>query len=148
MTKTWICIFAGAAALLAADKPAPRKTGKAATSAAARPATLTLPPGAVETKPGTWTYTGPDGRKWIYQKTPFALVRFEEKAEAAGAAAASEKELAVLKATEDGDSVRFERPSPFGVQKWTRKKSELNDLERQAWERTSAGASASAPKQE
>ena len=38
------------------------------------------------------------------------------------------------KAVEDGDSIRFERASPFGVTRWQRKKAELNDMERAVWE--------------
>jgi hypothetical protein len=40
-----------------------------------------------------------------------------------------------VKIVEKGDELYFERKAPFGVQKWSRKKSELNDFERQAWEK-------------
>jgi hypothetical protein len=42
---------------------------------------------------------------------------------------------AFLDIVEEGDSLRFRRQSPFGVTEWVRKKSELNDTEKQAWER-------------
>jgi hypothetical protein len=34
--------------------------------------------------------------------------------------------------TDLGDSVQFQRPTPFGPQKWVRKKSELTDDEKAA----------------
>ena len=37
-----------------------------------------------------------------------------------------------IKATEDGDTVRFERLGPFGVWKWEKKKSELDETEKAA----------------
>ena len=36
---------------------------------------------------------------------------------------------------EDGDAIRFERPGPFGVAKWQRKKTELNEVEHAVWDR-------------
>jgi hypothetical protein len=35
--------------------------------------------------------------------------------------------------TDLGDSVQFQRPTPFGPQKWTRKKSELTEDEKSAF---------------
>jgi hypothetical protein len=46
-----------------------------------------------------------------------------------------------VKVTEEGDSLRFERPSPFGVRKWTRKKTELTEMEKAAWELAKTGQS-------
>jgi hypothetical protein len=40
-----------------------------------------------------------------------------------------------ITAKEDGDSIRFEKSSPFGSYKWTRKKNELNTEEQEAWDR-------------
>jgi hypothetical protein len=39
---------------------------------------------------------------------------------------------AFIKATEDGDIVRFERQGPFGLWKWEKKKSELDEGEKAA----------------
>jgi hypothetical protein len=36
---------------------------------------------------------------------------------------------------EDGETVRFERAGPFGVTKWQRKKTELNEVEHAVWDR-------------
>ena len=48
-------------------------------------------------------------------------------------------------ATEDGGIIRFERPGPFGTYRWQKKKTELDDDERAAWER-SRGKDATAAK--
>ena len=41
-----------------------------------------------------------------------------------------------ITAKEDGDTIRFERPGPFGTYRWQKKKSELADDEKAAWERS------------
>lgn len=126
---------------LAEDQPAKKK--KSVPKPAAAAAELKLPAGATMTEPGTYTYTDPQGKKWIYRKTPFGLSKAEDKpAPAAETNAAAE---AAYTATEDGDGVRFERPGPFGVYKWRKKKSDLTDDEKAAWER-SQGKSPSAAK--
>jgi hypothetical protein len=50
-----------------------------------------------------------------------------------------------VKVTEDGDSVKFERPGPFGIYKWEKKKTDLDAGEKAAWEREKAKT---APKQD
>ena len=44
-----------------------------------------------------------------------------------------------IKATEDGDIVHFERQGPFGVWKWEKKKSELDETEKAALQNSQAG---------
>lgn len=92
-----------------------------------------LPPGAQEIAPNTYRHTDAQGKTWIYRRTPFGIAKFEEKLEKASED--SEIAPANMRAFEEGDRVRFERPTPFGTAKWVRKKSELNDVERAAWER-------------
>lgn len=79
------------------------------------------------------------GKKWLEVLTPFGLARFEDNT--AGASSLIEegkkKELELTRAVEDGDSVRFERPGPFGTYRWTKKKTELDALEQAAWNRDS-----------
>ncbi|MEN6608039.1 MAG: hypothetical protein ABFD60_12415 [Bryobacteraceae bacterium] len=110
---------------LAAEKP---KTGAKSSQAAQA---ITLPAGAKEVEANVWRYTDDKGKVWIYRRTPFGLSRFEETA------ASKDDDIAPsnMKAVEEGDSIRFERPTPFGTARWVRKKSELNDVERAAWER-------------
>jgi hypothetical protein len=80
---------------------------------------------------GDYHYTDPQGKKWIYHKTPFGMSRMEDTGERETAKAAVPSG-AGIKATEDGDKVRFERQGPFGVWKWEKKKSELNESEKAA----------------
>ena len=136
MRKLCTCVFITAAAMYAAGKPAAAKpAAPKQANRTARTAEVTIPPGAVQSDPSTWRYTDPQGRQWIYRKTPWGMARFEDKAGTPEEAAARQAELASMKAADDGEYVRFERPGPFGVYKWRQKKTELNDLEKQAWER-------------
>jgi hypothetical protein len=43
-----------------------------------------------------------------------------------------------VKITESGDSLKFERPGPFGMYKWETKKTDLDAGEKAAWEREKA----------
>jgi len=106
------------------------------------PAELTLPPGAKQVDPATYTFTDPQGKKWIYRKTPFGLARIEDKPVEASTAPASSG--AEITAKEDGDTIRFERPGPFGTYRWEKKKSELTEDEKAAWERLQAKDAATA----
>jgi hypothetical protein len=124
------CLFLSLGVLSAADKKAEAKP-KAPAAAAG------LPSGAVQTAAGTYSYTDPEGKKWIYRQTPFGLARIEDHEAASNAAAAEleKKQADQTHAFEDGDSIRFERPGPFGVYRWTQKKTELNSLEQTVWNR-------------
>jgi len=75
--------------------------------------------------------TGPDGKTYVIRQTPFGDVKVEEKPEDAKA----REPRADFRAFEEGDNIRFEKPTPFGVARWVRKKSELDDDERAVWER-------------
>lgn len=68
-----------------------------------------------------------------YRLTPFGMVKVDE------AAAPVKVEAPVdMKVAEDGDTLRFERVGPFGPVRWTRKKTELTELEQAVWEREKA----------
>jgi hypothetical protein len=101
------------------------------------PPPLVVPADAKPTEPFTWQYTDPQGKKWIYRKTPWGVVRYEDKPDPERDAA-RKAEADWITAVEDGDYVRFERPGPFGTWKWRKKKSELDDVEKQAWDRVQA----------
>ena len=75
--------------------------------------------------------TDSQGKKWIYRKTPFGIARIEDKPVEAKRAEVPKD----MKATEDGETIRFERPGPFGAYKWQRKKTELNEMEQAVWDR-------------
>jgi hypothetical protein len=113
---------------------------------------LTVPKGAVESEPSTFHYTDAQGKKWIYRPTPFGVARFQDlpnsRDTALTQAGQGSKPVPALdpyagtKATADGDTIRFERPGPFGVYKWQKNKSELDEMERAVWNRQLAETSA------
>ena len=131
-TLLMVCV----AAAIAADKAAPKK----AKPAPNKVQEITIPAGAVEVEPYTYRFTDAQGKKWIYRKTPFGISRAEEKAAADPKVEDSKKEenarlIDSTTAVEDGDAIRFERSGPFGVAKWQRKKTELNEVEHAVWDR-------------
>lgn len=99
---------------------------------------ITLPAGAEKLDSLTHRHRSSDGKIWIYRQTPFGLVRYEETEGVGRAAAPGKAEVGAepeLKAFDAGEQVRFEKKGPFGKYTWLRKKAELTDEERQAWER-------------
>jgi hypothetical protein len=120
-----LIVFSISAMLLAAADQAPKP--------------LAVPPGAVAASPSTFRFTDAEGRRWIYHTSPFGVTREPE-----GAPQRFTRDFANVKATEQGDSIRFERPTPFGTFRWQTKKSELNEMERTVWEREQASRSAAA----
>ncbi len=136
--KVCILSLAAIALLAAADKPADKKAAQpVARTGAKAPAAVTLPTGAVVTAPGTYSYTDLQGKKWIYRETPFGLARFEDKSAAKDPAAEKQRkeEEQATTAVEDGDTIRFTRPGPFGPYKWQRKKTDLDATEKAIWDR-------------
>lgn len=137
----WALLLLATAAATAQQSSGPQQdpdqTAKKPAAVAARtkpgPTNVTLPAGAVLTSPGTFSYTDADGKKWIYRQTPFGMVKFEDRAATAGEDD-TKKIAANIQATEEGDYIRFERPSPFGTYKWKQKKTELGPLEQAAWD--------------
>jgi hypothetical protein len=115
--------------MLAATDPQSKKKTEAPPAKLIKP--LTVPPGAVEREPGHFYYTDSAGKKWIYIKTPFGIARVEDAPPAANAPKPVD-EFANIKIIEEGDVVKFERPSPFGTYKWQKKKSELDEKEKAA----------------
>jgi hypothetical protein len=133
-------IIVSAVLLSAAGQQAKKKAAAPAAAKTVKP--LEIPAGAVESEPGTFKYTDPQGKKWIYRKTPWGTARLEDKPESEADRAAQAERFANVKAIEDGDTVRFERPGPFGIYKWQKKKSELDEMEQAAWARARHDASA------
>ena len=137
--KLFFVLFISALALSAQDPPASKKpapetppaAGKAAPKAVDASKPMPIPAEAVLGAGGDYHYTDPQGKKWIYRTTPFGVARLEDTPEHT-AVKASSGSSANIKATEDGDVVRFERPGPFGVWKWQKKKSELDEAEKAA----------------
>jgi hypothetical protein len=133
--KLVFTLMIAAAALAAEDSTVPKSTPEVSHSAV-KPAGL--PTDAVEIQPGIFRVTDAAGVKWLYRQTPFGLARSEERPDAT--APDLFKILPGLKITDTGDTLVFERPSPFGLVRSVRKKSELNEQEKAAWERAKNGA--------
>jgi hypothetical protein len=103
------------------DKKSMKKT------AAPAPQALTIPKDAVPNSDGvSYIWTDKQGKKWVYAKTPFGLTKFP----APDTASSSGPDLSTTKAIDKGDTVRFERPTPFGPTSWEKKKADLTDDER------------------
>src|SRR5262245_49164907 len=100
---------------------------------------LEIPAGAVEREPGRFYYTDAAGKKWIYSKTPFGVARAEDKPVDPDAPKAIDP-MDNVKVTEDGDTVKFERPGPFGVYKWQKKKADLDEKEKIALQKAQENA--------
>jgi hypothetical protein len=120
----------------AETKPQPKQTAKAVP--------VGVPADATEVKEGTWRATDKSGKAWLYIATPFGYRKMAEEDAAkpapqrnASAAAASNN----LKATGvDGDKISFEAPSPFGLRKWTKNRTELSAGEQEALDAYERGA--------
>jgi len=135
--KLFFAVLVSAAAVMAAEDQAPAKkaspassasgksTTKAAEKATSVPKPITIPEGAVVDLKGDYRYTDSQGRMWIYRKTPFGVTRLEETPEYVASGGG-------ITAYDDGDKVRFERQGPWGVFKWEKKKSELDEGEKTA----------------
>ena len=134
--KLLMAVFAVVTLISAADPPA-RKTPA---PKVIQP--LQIPAGAVESEPGTFRYTGAQGTKWIYRQTPFGVARMADVPADRAVRAAEARRDADVKATEDGDTIRFECPGPFGVYKWQKNKSELDETEQAVWNRQRAQTTA------
>ena len=137
--KTTFTVFI----LLAAAIGAPAATKKKADTTTA-PQALTIPKDAVPNADGTsYLYTDKQGKKWVYAKTPFGIIKnpYSENA----AAAATAPDAGMTKAIDKGDTVRFERPGPFGTMSYEKKKADLTDDERHILDTSSAAATTAKP---
>ena len=150
MTRKICFILLVALAVAHAEDQPVKSAKKKATTApktATPPPELKLPKEAVLVEPNTYTFTDAKGKKWIYRKTPFGLSRAEEKPSAAPETPAPPPG-AGMTATAEGDTIHFERPSPFGVYRWDKKKADLTDDERAALERSQSSPETAKAKQE
>jgi hypothetical protein len=118
------------AALVAAQAPGGTgATGRKATNKTAVKTTtaqpLTIPADAMANPNGSYSWTDKQGKRWIFVKTPFGVMKQE-----AVPPPSDSNALTGMKAYADGDKVRFERATPFGPMKWEKNKADLTDEER------------------
>jgi hypothetical protein len=145
MNKLLLFAMCISAAAVAAPQEA-TSAGKAETKASAKPEAKTapekpltaIPSDAVQFEPGAFRWTDTKGKKWILFQTPFGIARKEDTGEPLRKKQEEPQIMQAVKITEDGDSLKFEREGPFGTYKWSKKKSELSDEEKLAWERQKA----------
>ncbi len=118
------------------EKPAPAKSqtkGAVKTKTATKkPEAVTIPPGAKEVEPGFFRWVDPKGQAWNYHATPFGYMKSREEKAVVPEAVPTDWTV-----SEQGADVNFTRPSPFGVVKWTVKKSEMNQTESAVYKRNS-----------
>lgn len=123
--------------LLTAATCAPAQVKKEDTTTGP-PLSMTIPKDAVLNPDGrTYSYTDKQGKKWNYLRTPFGITRVAAKDQPAAPPPATRK----VDVIDKGDTVRFERQSPFGPMGWEKKKSELTDEERRMYEASKTDAS-------
>ncbi len=122
--KTITLILIAAAGLFAQEaqekKPQPPKASPKEGTAALP----TIPAGATEVGDNLYRYTDAKGKTWMYRRTPFGVAKWEDNASVQPAVVDDPPPTTV---TDLGDSYQFQRDTPFGPQKWKRKKSELTD---------------------
>jgi hypothetical protein len=102
-------------------------TNKKTDAAKTAPQAITIPKDAVPNADGnSYTWKDKQGKKWVFAKTPFGIM----KTPVSDAAATATAPDSLTKAIDKGDTVRFERPGPFGTISWEKKKADLTDDER------------------
>jgi hypothetical protein len=104
------------------------------TAAAAQAArVVVIPKDAVAGPDGSFLWTDKAGKKWAFWKTPFGVVKNPVADPPAPSAAAATTDT-LTKVVDKGDTVRFERTTPFGISGYEKQKSDLNDEERRLYE--------------
>ncbi len=128
VTTALCALILSCAALTAADNKKP---------AAAVPSAI--PAGAEQVDQYTWRHKDKAGKTWLYRKSPFGIMRTEEDPEMAKMAASTTVQPEVAFVAEEGDLLRFQVQGPFGMNRYTKKKTQLTAAEKSAWEQKTAG---------
>lgn len=123
------------------DKKPPANQKSASTRSDAKPSdpkqeskggAPTIPEGATEIDAYTYRHIDAQGKPWIYRKTPFGVVKFEDKPAADKPTIDMTNPIVI---TEEGENVKFEWTTPFGRQSWSKKKADLTDDEKATMDR-------------
>lgn len=138
----FVSFLLSALGLGAAPQSASRS--KQATSAApkeaakAKPANLSVPPDAERLGEGLWRAKDREGKVWLYKRTPFGIVRYEDGG-AKDEPEPQQPEIRVVKA--GANEIVFERRTPFGARTWTKSAADLDGAEKRAleqWQKSAA----------
>lgn len=109
------------------------KTEEPKESAAKRPEGL--PADAMPLAADTWRWIDKDGKAWLYKSTNAGLMKTEQPADyKAPEAPKFDAALSMISVKEEGDSLRFSKPGPFGTYSWVKKKTQLDKDEALVWE--------------
>lgn len=118
-----------------AQKPAQKSTPKAPTKSSP-PTANTLPAGAEKIGDYKWKHKDAAGKTWVYVQTPFGFSKVDEETyrrqEAERLADGQTGGNMVRVVDQSGDPVTFEMTTPFGKQRWQKKRAELSDKEKAA----------------
>lgn len=107
-------------------KPKAAKTTAAVKKAPGVPApVMVIPKDALSKSDGTYTWTDKQGKRWLFVKTPFGVMK-----NPAIAGPEQNAPLTGVKTFDEGDKVRFEMASPFGVIRREKNKADLTSEER------------------
>ncbi len=128
----WSCLAQSQPASKSAQQQGGKAQAAAARGAAAKTAGVELPANAEKVRDGVWRSRDASGKTWIYTRTPFGFARVEENAKQDAARPAAGPQ--VVATAIHADSVAFERETPFGKSRWTRKLDDLSDEEKAAYE--------------
>lgn len=134
-----LCLSAASIAAAPQDAKPAHKSAKAQTPE--KPLTA-IPSSAVQIEPGAYRWTDAKGKKWILFQTPFGIAKKEDDGQPLRNKQTEVHTMDGVKISEDGDSLKFEREGPFGTYKWSKKKTELSEEEKTAWERQQSAAPA------
>jgi len=130
-----LTLACGSVAAQTTTAPASKGAKPIQTQKKPQPSTIqpvVIPKDAVANPDGTYSYTDKAGKKWLYGNTPFGISKVEDMRGMNGGPATPVEQL--VTSTDNGETVKFERRTPFGPAKWERKKSELTDEERRIYE--------------
>ncbi|MBM3725802.1 MAG: hypothetical protein FJW40_10315 [Acidobacteria bacterium] len=129
-----LCLCAGAWAQNPPAKGVAKGTAGKAKKAAAQAAPVEPPKNARRISENVYLHTDAKGQAWQWRRTPFGWSKFPHDE----TRPADAQLPAGMVAEDDGDSVRFTKPTPFGIAKWTKKKDALDPDEQAVWEKTLA----------
>ncbi len=118
------------------------KSAEPAQTVAKRPAGV--PVEALPVSEGVWRWIDGRGKAWMFQETPAGLMKTEEAAAKPGvtptgvkvAETRTDATLDLITVKDEGETLRFSRPGPFGTYSWVKKKSELDKDEMTVWQRS------------